>query len=268
MSHYKQQVIDFFNGRTDYDAEGDSHPREAKLLLGTVSVYSGQTILDLCTGTGLIAIPTAKKVTDKGSVVAVDMSSGMLAQAKSKIRTECLNNIELIEADVESVNFAREQFDIIFCCSAITYISDIPAILNRCYRWLKTGGYFAFTCPFKQAYLADIKVKVCQNLFGIDLPHINKPLWTPEKCRLLLQMSGFKDIVVELDHCGKYINTNSNYLTAWDEQDFYPRGNPLCNLSLEQKAKLQADYQKEIAKLIREEGIWQDTTTLYVKSCK
>ena len=62
MSDYKQQVINFFNNRTAYDTEGDSHPREARLLLESVPLQSGQTILDLATGTGLVAIPAAKKL--------------------------------------------------------------------------------------------------------------------------------------------------------------------------------------------------------------
>lgn len=270
MSDYKQQVIDFFDDRTTYDTEGDSHPREAKLLLESVPIQSGQTILDMATGTGLVAIPTAKKVTDKGSVIGVDMSSGMLAQAQKKIAAEQLNNIELITADVESIDFKTEQFDVIFCCSAITYISDIPAILNKCYCWLKKEGYLAFTTPYKTAYLAEIKVKICQDLWRIDLPHINKPLWSIEKCRFLLQQSGFEDIEIEIDRSGKYIVDNYyNYgFSSWDGQDFYPRGNPLLNLSLEQKTILQAEYQKAIAALETDKGIWLDSTTLYIKARK
>ena len=265
MPDYKQQVIDFFNGRTAYDAEGKEHPREAKLLLESVPIKSGQTILDIATGTGLVAIPAAKKVTKKGSVIGVDMSSGMLAQAQRKITAEELYNIELIEADIESINFETEQFDLIFCCSAITYISDISAILNQCYRWLKKEGYLTFTCPYKTAYMAEIKVKICQDLWGIDLPHINKPLWTPEKCSLLLQQSGFKDITIEIDRPGKYL---VNYNPKWDGQDFYPRGNPLLNLSPEKRTILQAEYQIAIANLATEQGVWQDSTTLYVKARK
>ncbi|MGB3694664.1 MAG: class I SAM-dependent methyltransferase [Spirulinaceae cyanobacterium] len=266
MSDYQQQVINFFNRRSAYDAEGDKHPREAKLLLESVPILSGQKILDLATGTGLVAISAAKKVAEKGSVIGVDMSSGMLAQAQSKIAAEGLNNIELIEADVESINFATEQFDIIFCCSAITYFRDIPAILNQCYRWLKTEGYLAFTCPYKTSYMAQIKVRICQDLWGIDLPHINKPLWTPEQCRFLLQKSGFKDIVIELERSGKYVN--NDYVSAWDGQDFYPRGNPLLNLSLQQRELLQAEYKSAIAELVTEQGVWQDSSTLYVKARK
>lgn len=82
---YKQQVISFFNRRTAYDTEGDSHLKEAKQLLKYISIKSGQTILDIATGTGLIAIAAAKKAAPNVLVVGVDISSGMLAQAKSKI---------------------------------------------------------------------------------------------------------------------------------------------------------------------------------------
>ena len=67
---YKQKVIDFFNGRTAYDREGDSHMREAKRLLEYVVVRSGQRILDLATGTGLVAIPAAKAVAPQGSLTS------------------------------------------------------------------------------------------------------------------------------------------------------------------------------------------------------
>ena len=163
--NYKQKVIDFFNGRIAYDSEGDSHPRDAKRLLEYVVVQSGQTILDLATGTGLVAIPAAKTVAPQGSVIGVDMSTGMLAQAKDKIVTQGIENLELIEADVESIDFDSEQFDLIFCCSALVYICNIPAILDKCYRWLKPGGCIAFTTPDKTSHLAEIKVRVCHNLF-------------------------------------------------------------------------------------------------------
>jgi ubiquinone/menaquinone biosynthesis C-methylase UbiE len=206
MPDYTQQVIDFFNARTTYDAEGDSHPREARRLLEYVVLESGQKVLDLATGTGLVAIPAAKKVAPRGSVIGVDMSPGMLSQARKKIAAEGINNLELIERDIELIDFKPEQFDLIFCCSAIVYISDIPAIVHKCYGWLKPGGYFAFTTPDKTSNLAEIRIKVCQDLFGIDLPHIIRPLWTPDKCRILLQQSCFRDIVIEKHQYPSYVS--------------------------------------------------------------
>ena len=266
MDDYKQQVIDFFDRRTAYDAEGDSHPEEAKRLLEYVLLKPGQTVLDIATGTGLVAIAAAKKVAPNGSVIGVDMSSGMLKQARSKMAVEEIDNLKLVEADIEAIAFDTE-FDVIFCCSALVYLSDIPAILNKCYGWLKPGGCFAFTTPDKKSHLAEVRVQVCKDLFDIDLPHIIRPLWTPEKCRNLLQQSGFKDIKIERYLYSK-TKISNNYTSTKLEREFYPRGNPLSNLSQAQKELLQVEYAKAINKLIAEQGVWRSNYNLYVKAYK
>ena len=267
MESYKQQVINFFERRTNYDCEGSHHPAEAKKLLEFIPLQLGQQVLDLATGTGLVAIDAAKKVGAAGSVIGVDISPGMLSQAQEKIEAKKINNLQLIEADAESIDFDNEQFNAIFCCSAITYFSDISSILTNCYRWLKPSGFMAFSCSYKTAYMASLKVDICQRLFGIDLPHINQPLSTPEKCRTLLQKAGFKQIEIEIERSGKYLSTDS-YIMSWDGRDFFPRGNPLFNLSTTELAKLQLEYQQEVKKLVTDKGVWLDTTKLFVRSRK
>ncbi|MGL6338962.1 MAG: class I SAM-dependent methyltransferase, partial [Waterburya sp.] len=266
MSNYKQQVIDFFNSRTNYDTEGEKQPREAKKLLASVEVQSQQAILDIATGTGLLAIPVAKKIASTSSVIGVDFSPGMLSQAKKKIAAVGINNLELIEGDVESIEFQPEQFDIIFCCSSIVYLVDIPRIIDRCYGWLKPGGCLAFTTPYKTAYMAEIHVRLCRELFNIDLPHITRPLWTPEKCRWQLQQAGFENIEIEIDRTRRLRSNNDYYTTSWHGQGFFPRGNPLLNLTEAEKQLLLIKYQKAIADYITDEGVWQDSTTLYVRA--
>lgn len=267
QENYQQTVIDFFNGRITYDTEGRGHPENSQRLLEYVTVKSGQTILDLCTGTGLLAIPVAKAVGHKGSVIGVDMSSGMLAQAKAKLDKEGIENLELIESDVESIDFDSGHFDAIFCCSALVYISNIPALLQKCHRWLKPGGYLAFTSPEKGSHLSEVRVKVCQDLFDIDLPHIIRPLWTPEKCTKLLKDSGFQNIEIT-KQLFRTEKINPNYASAQIENEFYPRGNPLTDLSQEQRQLLQAEFTKAVDHLLEESGVWQKSMNLYVKARK
>jgi len=262
---YKQRVIDFFNSRTAYDSEGDDHPNEAKRLLDYVPLASGQSVLDIATGTGLLAIPAAKSILPNGKVIGVDISPIMLAQAQGRITKEAIENLDLIEADVESIGFDSEQFDVIFCCSALVYIVDIPAILAKCYRWLKPQGYFAFTTPDCNSHLANLKVRLTQDLFGIDLPHIIRPLWSPEKCLSLLQQAGFRNIEIEKNQYSRSRITKNTGL-ARIENDFYPRGSPLQSLSKAEKQLLQAEFQKAIDRLVVEQGIWQEANNLYVKA--
>jgi len=62
MDDYKRQVVEFFNQRTAYDQEGPRHPHEADLLLKSAALQENHRVLDVATGTGLIAIPAAHKV--------------------------------------------------------------------------------------------------------------------------------------------------------------------------------------------------------------
>jgi len=79
MNDYKRQVTEFFNQRTAYDQEGSRHPHEANLLLKCVQLQKGQEILDVATGTGLVAIPAAEKVGSEGYVVGVGNLGSILA---------------------------------------------------------------------------------------------------------------------------------------------------------------------------------------------
>ncbi len=266
MNEYKQQVIAFFNRRTAYDQEGERHPKEAKKLLNLVPVKEGQKILDLATGTALLAIDAAQKVGANGDVIGVDFSSVMLNQARQKIANLGLNNIELIESDAESIEFAPSSFDAIFCCSALVFIPDILATLQKWYEFLKIDGYVAFSTPGKNAYMSSLQMNICEKLFNIKLPHILEPLNTPDKCCQILQKSGFRDIDIEIELSGEYLSLNdinSNFLN-WRGESFYPRGNPLSQLSEAELDRLQVEYRTELEKLATDEGVWLDRTTYFV----
>jgi hypothetical protein len=99
------------------------------------------------------------------------------------------------------------------------------------------------------------------------LPHIIRPLWTPEKCTKLLQNSGFQNIEIE-QHLFRRERINDNYGFTQIEKEFYPRGNPLLNLSEAERKLLQAEYKKAVERLIADRGVWQESINLYVKAFK
>jgi 2-polyprenyl-3-methyl-5-hydroxy-6-metoxy-1,4-benzoquinol methylase len=224
--------------------------------------------LDIATGTGLVAISAAKKVGSKGHVIGVDMSSEMLHQARQKIAAENLQNIELIAADIEEISFSEGSFDVIFCCSAIVLLTDIPAILRKCYQYLKPGGFIAFTCLPETAYMASVYTTIYAQIFGVSLPHILSTLGTPEKCRNLLQQAGFRDIEITVEPRGRYRNLQNDKL-SWKLINLSFKGNLLLpNPSPEKLAELQLAYTSQIQKLETDQGVWEDTTTFFVRARK
>ncbi|MEH2180579.1 class I SAM-dependent methyltransferase [Nostoc sp.] len=266
---YKQQLREFYGSRTTYDyEEGTRHPLDAKLLLEFVPLHSGQKILDVATGTGLVAIPAAQKVGSEGYVIGIDMTPEMLYQARQKIAAARLQNIELIEADAEYFNFSDSSFDIVFCCEAIVLFPDIIAVLKKWYRFLKPGGFVAFTCPPETAYMASLQQRICTRVLGESLPHILEPLGTPEKCRNLLNQVGFRDIEIKIEPSGRYRPLRDNRL-SWTAININFKGNPLLSkLSQEQLNQLEVEYNTEIEKLATDQNLWQDTTKLFVRARK
>ncbi|MEG4205910.1 hypothetical protein QUA20_18515 [Microcoleus sp. Pol7_A1] len=54
LSAYKQQILNDFNNRRDY--ENEFHKQAATRLVKLIKVRSSQQVLDIATGTGLAAI--------------------------------------------------------------------------------------------------------------------------------------------------------------------------------------------------------------------
>lgn len=55
----------------------------------------------------------------------------MIKQAAQKIAELGLQNIELIAADAEHVNFKGERFDAVFYASAVIYLINVPTALKN-----------------------------------------------------------------------------------------------------------------------------------------
>lgn len=261
---YKQQIAASFDKMADYDNDYTYH--RAKRLVELAQLETGQTVLDVATGTGIAAMAAAHLVGPEGKVVGVDIAPSMLERARQKIAAAGLHNIELIEKDVDYIDFANESFDIILCSSSIMWLSNIPAAFSNWHRWLTKNGVVAFSCYAETSFMISVVV----NFFakhGISLPNCNEPLGTVEKCHQLLGDAGFSNIAIETEQLGSYLSISKakNYWTphkAW----MTPGGNPLLQLSQEQLAKLKVAYDAEIESLATAEGVWEDIKIFYVIS--
>ncbi|MBG1242758.1 class I SAM-dependent methyltransferase [Nostoc sp. NZL] len=261
--HYKKKVIDFFDSRTSYDNDYTIH--RALPLLDLVQLQKGQKVLDMATGTGIIAIAVAQIIGSEGKVTGVDFSSGMLAQAQQKIEELGLQNIELIEADAEYINFNDESFDVILCSTAIVYFKDILAALRKWYGFLKPGGVVSFSCCSEQSCGAPLIIEICGK-HDIFLTNINEPTGTPEKCHNLLVEAGFKDIEAKTQQLGFYRNLDQ--AREWNGGWFHPRENPLLQVSSEQMAELKAEYRQKIEAEATEQKSWYENLTFFVTGQK
>ena len=111
--YFRKRYYNLFSRFYDFVIRVHSRDPEGRLrkyLVERAGVQPGENILDICTGTGSVAIEFAKKVGIQGKVAGVDFSRGMLAKAKGKAEKTGLNNLFLIEAKAGDLPFKDNQF--------------------------------------------------------------------------------------------------------------------------------------------------------------
>jgi len=131
-------VYDFIIRVHSRDPEG----RLRKYLVERAGVPPGEKVLDVCTGTGSVAIEFSKKVGNQGTVVGVDFSRGMLKKAKAKAIKAGQNNFYLIEAEAGELPFKDNQFRVGTLAYALYELKseERKKAIAEMARVLKTGG--------------------------------------------------------------------------------------------------------------------------------
>ncbi|WP_242117703.1 bifunctional demethylmenaquinone methyltransferase/2-methoxy-6-polyprenyl-1,4-benzoquinol methylase UbiE [Aestuariivivens sediminicola] len=117
-----------------------------------------ETILDIATGTGDLAINLAETGAEK--IIGLDISSGMLEIGKTKIQRKHLESkIEMVLGDSENIPFENNTFDAITVAFGIRNFESLEQGLKEILRVLKPGGSFVILetsipkkTPFRQGY--------------------------------------------------------------------------------------------------------------------
>ncbi len=134
-----------------------------KKVVKIVKVSAPDTILDIATGTGDLAINLAE--TEASKIIGLDISSGMLEIGKEKINNKGLSSkIELVLGDSENMPFEDNTFDAITVAFGIRNFETLENGLKEIFRVLKPNGTFVILetsvptkFPFKQGYKFYIK---------------------------------------------------------------------------------------------------------------
>jgi len=94
----------------------------------------GMQVLDVATGTGLVARAATRIVGSARGVVGVDPSAGMLGQARRSFAGA------LAQGRVEELPFAEGRFDFLSIGYALRHAADLEVACRECFRVLAPGG--------------------------------------------------------------------------------------------------------------------------------
>ncbi len=269
----RQRVVALFNlVASGYDNAALRYfPFAADRLIAQMQPARGAKILDVATGTGVVALAAAQAVGEEGRVVAIDLAESMLDRLQEKIDKFGIRNIDLHVMDASSLDFRRDYFDHVVCSFGIFFLPDMLLALKEWVRVLKPGGKILFTCFGKETFqpMADMFMKqlATYNALASDQ---NQPvaalrLAEVDHCRRLLAEAGLGNVEVQVEQLGYHLKDE----TLWWDVVWNSGFRGLAErVPAEQRDAFKTEHLAEVRWLVTDKGLWLNVEVIFAAGTK
>jgi demethylmenaquinone methyltransferase/2-methoxy-6-polyprenyl-1,4-benzoquinol methylase len=178
-SIYKNQAANYDASLWFFYLMGFRIKAYRKAAVDGLNLKAGNTVIDLGCGTGLNFKLLQKKVGPTGKIIGVDLSEGMLGQAKDRIRRSGWQNVRLVQADMYEYNIP-EGTDGVLSTLALTMSPNYDQIIKKAAASLSTGARISIFELKKPEKWPDGMVQLMVNLlkrYGTRLEHTQRTPW-------------------------------------------------------------------------------------------
>ncbi|WP_433667605.1 ubiquinone/menaquinone biosynthesis methyltransferase [Nocardia sp. CA-136227] len=198
-----QKIADYYD-RMNFIMTLGRHRRWCREVAERAAPAAGGDLLDLATGTGVIALEAAR-IHPTVTVTGADFSERMLAHARTKPGADV---IRWRQADAAHLPFGDESFDAITEGYLLRNVEDLEAVLCEQHRVLRPGGRLVIleTCPPSGPVKPVVEwgmrtiVPLLGHLVSGDrssytyLESSTRDFESPQQVADLLRRTGFRDI--------------------------------------------------------------------------
>jgi SAM-dependent methyltransferase len=138
----------------------------------------GNRVLDVGCGPGLALPVLLEMVGFGGLVVGIDASADALAAARANLTNAGVSGVELIQADVNSLDSSTLKvwtpFDLALCRLLLTHQSDAAATLRAVAHLLRPGGRIVAQDPLRDDGFPrfDPPVPAVERIKELDIAHL------------------------------------------------------------------------------------------------
>jgi len=214
---------------------GDAY---ATALLDVAGLQSGERVLDVACGTGLVTRRAAELVGKDGAVAGLDVNPAMLALARSVSPA----SIEWHESSAESIPCPDASFDVVTCSLGLQFVPDRSAAVREMRRVLIDGGRVAIGTPgpippffeiLEQALARHVKPEVAAFAHQVFSLHEHEALHD------LLDDAGLRGISVQSRNLCIMLPPPSEFL--WQYVHSTPLAGPVGQIDDDARAGLERD---------------------------
>jgi len=160
-----------------------------------LELKGGERVLEVGVGTGL-ALPLYPKNVE---VIGIDLSEGMLEEARERITRLGLRHATVLKMDASSIQFEDGAFDAVFAPYVMSVVADPKLVLSEMKRVCRPGGRLAIVNHF-----------LSRNPVKASLEKALTPLSVHVGFRLDTPLGVLKDPELEVE-----VNQRVNWLGNW-----------------------------------------------------
>lgn len=135
MNHFDSKAVDW----DENPSRVENARKIAAAIKTAVPLSKTMSAMEFGCGTGLISREIFPMI---GSILAIDLSSGMIAQLQKRIAEAGIENITAQCRDIIA-DLPAEQFELIFSAMALHHVPDTDALLDRLADLTAPGGWIA-----------------------------------------------------------------------------------------------------------------------------
>jgi arsenite methyltransferase len=239
----------------------DRQFKAGQVLIEKLGVASGQRVLDVGSGTGLLAEHVAAIVGERGSVVGIDPLALRIDIARRKEK----KNLRFAVGDAYDFgSFGSDAFDVVYLNAVFHWLPEKAQPLRNFYRVLVPGGRLGISTGSKDHVNALQEIR--QRVLSRD-PYRNYPEASAgfanrvgrDELDALLRQTGFDRVSVEVV---PHAQLQPNAAAAIEFAQASSFGNFLNHLPRELRQAAESEISAELAKLATADGIRLESARL------
>jgi SAM-dependent methyltransferase len=227
----------------------------AEQLLELAEVKPGERVLDVATGTGIVARLAAARVGPEGTVTGIDVNEGMLAAAAAAGPGE----VDWQRADATELPFPDGSYDLVTCQQGLQFVTDHRGALHEMRRVLAAPeGRVAIAVwrgiEVNPAFVA--VVDVLDRYVGTHAGMIlREPFAGPDRADLhrLLTAAGFRAVRVRIGIVDVRFPSAREFLRR--EVVSTPLAEPMRGLDDARHEEMTAELERTLAPYTDDDGI-------------
>lgn len=242
----------------------------AERLVETAGLMTGERVLDIACGTGIVARTAAGRVGPGGTVVGADINPAMLDLARQLVPD---GGIEFLEADAESLPLPDASFDVAFCQQGLQFVPDRLAALRETHRVLTPRGRAIFAIwrgtEHHRAMDEIDRVVLAGHLPAEMMEGSDAPFWLGDldEVRRLFTEAGFAGLHIR-SHVSEIRFPSARAMLAGLTGAHAPLAGAIAELSEEAREAMYQAVEEAFATYTDDDGVMFTMTGAVVQSRK